>query len=111
MYALVWTPQGYEWLIILAIVVLLFGAKKLPELAKNSGKALKNFKEETKDLRKSDDEPKSQELTQGTQAPEQQLHPPVQAPSQQAAPQPQPQSQERGVNGQAPGDSSPPSSN
>jgi sec-independent protein translocase protein TatA len=108
MYALVWTPQGYEWLIILAIVVLLFGAKKLPELAKNSGKALKNFKEETKDLRKSDD-PKSQELTQGTQAPEQQLHPPVQAPSQQAAPQPQPQ--ERGVNGQAPGDSSPPSSN
>lgn len=107
MYALVWTPQGYEWLIILAIVVLLFGAKKLPELAKNSGKALKNFKEETKDLRKSDDEPKSQELTQGTQAPEQQLHPPVQAPSQ----QPAPQAQDRGVNGQTPGDSSPPSSN
>lgn len=108
MYALVWTPQGYEWLIILAIVVLLFGAKKLPELAKNSGKALKNFKEETKDLRKGDDD-KSPELTEGTPAPEQKLHPPVQAPSQQPAPQVQ---EQRGpVNGQTPGDTSPPSSN
>jgi sec-independent protein translocase protein TatA len=110
MYALVWTPQGYEWLIILAIVVLLFGAKKLPELAKNSGKALKNFKEETKDLRKGD-EPKSQELTQGTQAPEQQVNPPVQAPSQQPAAAPQAQDRSGQVNGQTPGDSSPPSSN
>jgi sec-independent protein translocase protein TatA len=111
MYALVWTPQGYEWLIILAIVVLLFGAKKLPELAKNSGKALKNFKEETKDLRKSDDQ-KSPELTEGSQAPEQPVNPPVQAPSQQPAPAPQAQDRSGSqVNGQAPGDSSPPSSN
>jgi sec-independent protein translocase protein TatA len=43
-------PGGTELLIILAIVVLLFGAKKIPELAKGFGKGIKNFKEEMKDV-------------------------------------------------------------
>ena len=34
----------WELLIILAIVVLLFGAKRLPELASGMGKAIKNFR-------------------------------------------------------------------
>ncbi len=42
-------PSGQELLIILAIVVLLFGAKKIPELAKGLGKGIKNFKAEMKD--------------------------------------------------------------
>jgi len=33
-----------ELVIILAIALLLFGAKKLPELASGMGKAIKNFK-------------------------------------------------------------------
>lgn len=33
-----------ELLIILAIVLLLFGAKRLPELASGLGKAIKNFR-------------------------------------------------------------------
>ncbi len=33
-----------ELLIILAIIVLLFGAKKLPDVASGIGKAIKNFK-------------------------------------------------------------------
>lgn len=37
-----------EILIILGIVVLLFGAKKLPELARGSGQALRIFKTEVK---------------------------------------------------------------
>lgn len=41
-------PGGQELLIILAIVVLLFGAKKIPELAKGLGKGIKNFKAEMK---------------------------------------------------------------
>jgi len=41
-------PSGQELLIILAIVVLLFGAKKIPELAKGIGKGIKNFKAEMK---------------------------------------------------------------
>jgi sec-independent protein translocase protein TatA len=39
-----------ELLIILAVVVLLFGASKLPDLARNSGRALRIFKSETKGL-------------------------------------------------------------
>lgn len=37
-------PGGPEWLVILAIVVLLFGAKKLPELGGSVGKSIKEFK-------------------------------------------------------------------
>jgi sec-independent protein translocase protein TatA len=51
---LVGMPQGLEWLVILAIVVLVFGAAKLPDLARSSGQALRIFKTETKDLRDGD---------------------------------------------------------
>jgi sec-independent protein translocase protein TatA len=47
-------PQGAEWLVILAIVILVFGAAKLPQLARSTGQALRIFKSETKGLR--DDE-------------------------------------------------------
>jgi len=49
-------PQGAEWLVILAIVVLVFGAAKLPDLARGTGQALRIFKAETKGLR-DDDKP------------------------------------------------------
>jgi sec-independent protein translocase protein TatA len=45
-----------EIILILAVVVLLFGAKKLPELARGSGRALRIFKAETKGLIDDDDE-------------------------------------------------------
>lgn len=45
-----------ELLIILAVLVLLFGAAKLPELARGSGRALRIFKAETKGLTDSDDD-------------------------------------------------------
>ncbi|WP_299931726.1 Sec-independent protein translocase subunit TatA [uncultured Nocardioides sp.] len=41
---------GMELLIILAVLLLLFGASKLPELARGSGQALRIFKSETKGL-------------------------------------------------------------
>jgi sec-independent protein translocase protein TatA len=44
-----------EILIILLIVVLLFGAKKLPELAKGMGEGIKNFKAAIKDEAKVDE--------------------------------------------------------
>lgn len=52
-----------ELLIILAVVVLLFGAAKLPDLARNSGRALRIFKSETKGLMDGDDKksPEQQE--------------------------------------------------
>jgi sec-independent protein translocase protein TatA len=45
-----------ELLIILVIVVLVFGASKLPELARGSGRALRIFKAETKGLTDDDDD-------------------------------------------------------
>jgi sec-independent protein translocase protein TatA len=45
-----------ELLIIVGIIVLLFGAKKLPELARGSGRALRIFKAETKGLMDDDDD-------------------------------------------------------
>lgn len=47
-------PQGAEWLVILVVVVLIFGAAKLPELARGTGQALRIFKAETKGLRDDD---------------------------------------------------------
>ena len=45
-----------ELLIILAVLILLFGASKLPELARGSGRALRIFKAETKGLMDDDDD-------------------------------------------------------
>jgi sec-independent protein translocase protein TatA len=42
-------PSGMELLVIFGIIVLLFGAKKIPELAKGIGRGIKNFKSEMKE--------------------------------------------------------------
>ncbi|MDA1186009.1 MAG: twin-arginine translocase TatA/TatE family subunit [Acidobacteria bacterium] len=38
-----------ELLIILAIIIVIFGASRLPEIGRGIGKGIKNFKEATKD--------------------------------------------------------------
>ena len=45
-----------EIILIILVIVLLFGAKKLPDLARGSGRALRIFKAETKGLNDDDDE-------------------------------------------------------
>jgi sec-independent protein translocase protein TatA len=37
-------PQGMDWIWILLIVLVIFGGRKLPDLAKNLGKGLSEFK-------------------------------------------------------------------
>jgi sec-independent protein translocase protein TatA len=54
-----------EIILILLVLVLLFGAKKLPDLARGSGRALRIFKAETKGLIDNDDD------DDDTQTPEQ----------------------------------------
>jgi len=57
-----------EIILILLVVVLLFGAKKLPELARGSGRALRIFKAETKGLLDDDDDDvKESEKTEAQQ--------------------------------------------
>jgi sec-independent protein translocase protein TatA len=71
-------PTGWELIVLLAVLVLLFGATKLPTAARSIGQSLRIFKAETKGLR-SDGE----QATPADQQPQQQ---PAQPP-QQAAPQ------------------------
>jgi sec-independent protein translocase protein TatA len=41
---------GWEIVLILAVVLILFGAKKLPELAKGLGTGIKEFKKATREV-------------------------------------------------------------
>jgi sec-independent protein translocase protein TatA len=68
-----WTPSATEILIILGIVVLLFGGRKLPELARGSGRALRIFKSEVKGLQDDEDDtkPEALESTEAEKKPEQ----------------------------------------
>ncbi len=42
-------PSGVELLVIAGVILLLFGGKKIPELAKGLGSGIKNFKKAVKD--------------------------------------------------------------
>lgn len=43
-------PKGWEWIIILVIVVLIWGAPKLPGMAKSLGQSLRIFRKEMKNM-------------------------------------------------------------
>jgi len=42
-------PGGWELVLIVGVVLLLFGGKKIPELAKGLGKGIKDFKQAVKE--------------------------------------------------------------
>lgn len=43
---------GFEWLVIVLVVLLLFGAKKIPELARGLGQGLTEFRKASSDIKK-----------------------------------------------------------
>ena len=49
-------PGGPEMIFIVLIILLLFGAKKIPDLAKGFGKGIREFKDATKEIKKEVDE-------------------------------------------------------
>lgn len=52
-----------EALLILGIVLLLFGAKKLPEMAKGLGQGIKEFKSASREITHAKDDPKPEDDT------------------------------------------------
>jgi len=44
-------PGGPEWLVIILFVIIFFGAKKIPELARGLGKGIREFKDATKGVK------------------------------------------------------------
>ncbi|MAM04821.1 MAG: twin-arginine translocase TatA/TatE family subunit [Flavobacteriales bacterium] len=45
-------PGGTEWVLILVVVLLLFGGKKIPELMRGLGKGISEFKKGKKEIDK-----------------------------------------------------------
>ncbi|MCG3711222.1 Sec-independent protein translocase subunit TatA/TatB [Aliarcobacter butzleri] len=67
-------PSGMQLLVIVLIILILFGGKKIPELAKGLGSGIKNFKkavkedeEETTEIKKVEAEEKKSETSSKTE--------------------------------------------
>ena len=45
-------PGGWEWIIIGLIVVIFFGANKIPEIFKGFGKGIREFKDASREIKK-----------------------------------------------------------
>jgi sec-independent protein translocase protein TatA len=45
-------PGGPEWILIVLVVILLFGARKIPELARGLGKGIREFKDASRDIKR-----------------------------------------------------------
>lgn len=59
--ALFGTVGPQELIFLLLILIIFFGAKKLPELAKGLGQGIKEFKKATREINQDDDLPKVEE--------------------------------------------------
>lgn len=70
-------PGGMELVIIFLVILLVFGAKRIPEIAQGLGKGIREFKDATSDIKR--------EMTTPAPPPAQQIHqaaapPPVYVP-------------------------------
>jgi sec-independent protein translocase protein TatA len=61
--------KGWEWLIIVALILLLFGAKRLPDAARGLGRSMRIFKAETKGLAGGDAAANSESASQQANPP------------------------------------------
>lgn len=50
-------PKGFEWIVILVVVLVIFGPKNLPKLGKSLGSAVKNLREGMSSDDKTEEEP------------------------------------------------------
>jgi sec-independent protein translocase protein TatA len=61
MLLLLGLPGGIEWVIILLVILLLFGANRLPQLAKGMGESIRNFKQGMADSEAEDEKPSAKD--------------------------------------------------
>ena len=45
-------PGGWELLVIALVVLIFFGAKRIPEIARGMGRGIREFKDATKEVKK-----------------------------------------------------------
>ncbi len=77
--------QPWHWVIVIAVFVLLFGAKKLPDAARSLGKSMRIFKSEIKEMQA---ESQSDNSAQPTQISSERASGPAGGTGTQAAPDP-----------------------
>ena len=54
-----------HWLIVIGVLVILFGAKKLPDIARSVGQSARVFKGEMRGLHKDESTPAGEQFTDG----------------------------------------------
>ncbi len=83
--------KGFEWVVLILLIVVLFGAKRLPDAARGLGRSLRIFKAETKGLR--DDDSTDTSTTTVQQMPPASIPPAAPTPPVPPAPAPAPQAE------------------
>ena len=49
-------PQGFEWIIVLVVALIVFGPKNLPKVGRALGQSIRGFKDEMKGINPEEDE-------------------------------------------------------
>ena len=81
-------PSFVQIAIVILIIVIIFGAPKLPQLARSLGQSMKIFKSEVKEMRNDDEHQEQAAIQQAPQAQPQQPYQPQQQYQQPYQPQP-----------------------
>ncbi len=61
-YILIGTPGPTELIIILLLVLVLFGAKRIPEIAQGLGKGIREFKKSIKEVQEEIESPEPKKV-------------------------------------------------
>jgi sec-independent protein translocase protein TatA len=64
MQPLAFLGRGEDWLIVLLIIVLLFGATKIPQLARSLGRSVSEFKKGVREGEEDEKKPVEQKDTE-----------------------------------------------
>jgi sec-independent protein translocase protein TatA len=72
-------PSGSEWIIVILVVVVIFGASRLPLLGRNLGQGIKEFRKGVSEA-KSDKKAQTDQADQAAQAADQATPPPAAPP-------------------------------
>lgn len=59
--------RGWEWIIILIVILLLFGGKKIPELMRGVGKGVHSFKQGMEEAKREINKPLDSDSTTDTE--------------------------------------------
>lgn len=70
-------PQGWEWLILVAVLLLLFGASRLPQMARSIGQSARVFRGEMRGMKTDEEAKKAAAGQQAGQQPADQQAPPA----------------------------------